>query len=87
MIDAGVPAPTFTGAKLPLKPVHVWGIRVRLQVDSRIRDLALFDLAIDSKLRGCDLVTLQMSFGSVEEAEREARSKEAFSDAIAERLT
>ena len=51
----------FTGAKLPLKPMHVWGIRVRLQVDGRIRDLALFDLAIDSKLRGCDLVALRLS--------------------------
>jgi len=51
----------FTGAKLPLKPMHVWGIRVRLQVDRRIRDLALFDLAIDSKLRGCDLVALRMT--------------------------
>jgi integrase len=51
----------FTGAKLPLKPMHVWGIRVRLQVEGRIRDLALFDLAIDSKLRGCDLVALRMS--------------------------
>ena len=50
----------FTGAKLPLKPMHVWGIRVRLQVEGRIRDLALFDLAIDSKLRGCDLVALRL---------------------------
>ena len=49
------------GAKLALKPVHVWGIRVRLQVASRDRDLALFDLALDSKLRGCALVRLQVS--------------------------
>lgn len=41
-----------TGAKLALKPVHVWGIRIRLQVARRARDLALFDLALDSKLRG-----------------------------------
>ncbi|HET7678951.1 MAG TPA: hypothetical protein VFK79_02325 [Xanthobacteraceae bacterium] len=40
------------GAKLALKPVHVWGIRVRFQVGCRPRDLALFDLALDSKLRG-----------------------------------
>jgi integrase len=40
--------------------MHVWGIRVRLQVDRRIRDLALFDLAIDSKLRGCDVVALRV---------------------------
>lgn len=49
-----------TGTKLALKPVHVWGIRVRLQVASKARDLALFDLAIDSKLRGCDLVSLKV---------------------------
>jgi len=50
-----------TGAKLALKPFHVWGIRVRLQVAHRVRDLALFDLALDSKLRGCDLVRLRVS--------------------------
>lgn len=50
-----------TGAKLALKPFHVWGIRVRLQVSCRSRDLALFDLALDSKLRGCDLVALRVS--------------------------
>jgi integrase len=50
-----------TGAKLALKPVHVWGIRVRLQVAFKTRDLALFDLALDSKLRGCDLVRLRVS--------------------------
>ena len=48
-----------TGAKLALKPVHVWGIRIRLQVAANHRDLAVFDLALDSKLRGCDLVALQ----------------------------
>ena len=50
-----------TGAKLALKPVHVWGVRIRLQVAHRARDLALFDLALDSKLRGCDLVRLKVS--------------------------
>ena len=49
-----------TGAKLALKPVHVWGIRIRLQVACKSRDLALFDLALDSKLRGCDLVSLKV---------------------------
>jgi integrase len=49
------------GAKLALKPVHVWGIRVRLQIARRVRDLALFDLALDSKLRGCDLMRLRVS--------------------------
>jgi integrase len=50
-----------TGAKLALKPVHVWGIRIRLQVALRLRDLALFDLALDSKLRGCDLVAMKVA--------------------------
>ena len=55
-----MPTPTLSGAKLPLRPMHVWGIRVRLQVERRLRDLALFDLAIDSKLRGCDVVALRV---------------------------
>jgi site-specific recombinase XerC len=55
------PARKLTGAKLALKPFHVWGIRVRLQVGHRSRDLALFDLARDSKLRGCDLLRLRVS--------------------------
>jgi integrase len=45
--------------KRPLKPRDVWTIRVRLQLEGRKRHLALFNLAIDSKLRGCDLVRLQ----------------------------
>ena len=49
------------GQKLPLLPKHVWAIRVRLEIDERIRDLALFNMAIDSKLRGCDLVKLKVS--------------------------
>ena len=46
--------------KPPLQPKHVWAIRTRLQLDRRIRDLALFNLAIDSKLRGCDVVRLKV---------------------------
>jgi len=49
------------GQKRPLKPKEVWAIRVRLQLKERRRDLALFNLAIDSKLRGCDLVRLRVS--------------------------
>jgi hypothetical protein len=41
------------GQKPPLRPKHVWSIRTRLQMDGRTRDLAMFNLAIDSKLRGC----------------------------------
>ena len=48
------------GQKRPLKPKDVWAIRARLQVEERKRDLALFNLAIDRKLRGCDLVGLKL---------------------------
>jgi integrase len=51
----------LTGAKPPLSPKHVWAIRTRLQLLNRLRDLALFNLAIDSKLRGCDLVGLRIA--------------------------
>ena len=50
----------LVGQKMPLKPSEIWAIRVRLQLLNRIRDLALFNLAIDSKLRGCDLVRLRI---------------------------
>ena len=50
----------IVGAKPPLRPKHVWSIRTRLQVDGRKRDLALFNLAIDSKLRGCDVVSIRV---------------------------
>ncbi|UQG61436.1 tyrosine-type recombinase/integrase [Marinobacter sp. M3C] len=49
------------GQKLPLKPEEVWSIRVRLDMAHKVRDLTLFNLAIDSKLRGCDLVKLMVS--------------------------
>jgi integrase len=48
------------GAKPPLRPSHVWSIRAKLQIAGRTRDLALFNLAIDSKLRGCDVVTVRV---------------------------
>lgn len=37
-------------------PQEIWAIRIRLQIEHRTRELAMFNLAIDSKLRGCDLV-------------------------------
>jgi len=49
------------GQKPPLKPKEVWAIRIRLQLQKKQRDLALFNLAIDSKLRSCDLVALRIS--------------------------
>jgi len=51
----------LTGQKRPLKPKDVWVIRVRLQLEHCKRDLALFNLAIDSKLRACDFVRLQVN--------------------------
>ncbi len=48
------------GPKPPLKLREIWAIRTRLQLANRTRDLALFNLAIDSKLRGCDLVRIQV---------------------------
>jgi integrase len=50
----------IVGAKPPLRPKHVWSIRTKLQVEGRTRDLALFNMAIDSKLRGCDVVALKV---------------------------
>jgi site-specific recombinase XerC len=48
------------GQKPPLRLKEIWAIRIRLQLDHRVRELALFNLAIDSKLRGCDLVGLRV---------------------------
>jgi integrase len=50
----------LTGARPPLRQKHVWAIRTKLQIEQRTRDLALFNLAIDSKLRGCDVVALKV---------------------------
>src|SRR6202140_4083723 len=49
------------GAKPPLRPKHVWSIRTKLQIEGRTRDLAMFNLAIDSKLRGCDVVAIRVA--------------------------
>ncbi len=48
------------GQKPPLRLSHVWSIRTKLQIEGRTRDLALFNLAIDSKLRGCDVVAVRV---------------------------
>ena len=50
----------LVGQKRPLRPKELWAIRVRLQMKHGKRDLALFNLAIDSKLRDCDLVGLRV---------------------------
>ena len=51
----------LVGQKAPLKLKEIWGIRSRLQVTEKFRDLALFNLGLDSKLRGCDLVSIRVS--------------------------
>lgn len=50
----------LVGQKAPLRISEIWAIRVRLEIYGKLRDLALFNLAIDSKLRGCDLVRLRV---------------------------
>jgi hypothetical protein len=50
----------LVGQKAPLKLKDIWAIRVHLQIQNRTRELALFNLAIDSKLRSCDLVKLRV---------------------------
>jgi len=62
----------LTGAKPPLRPKHVWSIRTKLQIEGRARDLAMFNLAIDSKLRGCDVVAIRVE----DEAASQSRSAE-----------
>jgi integrase len=49
------------GPKAPLKPKHIWAIRQQLKVSRRVRDLAMFNCALDAKLRACDLVKLRLS--------------------------
>ncbi|RUO77455.1 tyrosine-type recombinase/integrase [Idiomarina seosinensis] len=64
-MTAQIPTPwnkdRIIGQKRPLQISQVWGIRIRLELEDRKRDLALFNLALDSKLRGCDLVKLKVS--------------------------
>jgi hypothetical protein len=50
----------LVGAKPPLRPSHVWSILTKLQIEGKKRDLALFNLATDSKLRGCDVVAVRI---------------------------
>ena len=52
---------TADWSKTPITPKQVWTIRARLELASNLRDLVLFNLAIDSKLRGCDLVKLKVT--------------------------
>jgi integrase len=64
LITAHKPIPwnkgKLIGPRPPLRQKHVWAIRTTLQIEQQVRDLALFNLAIDSKLRGCDLVAIRV---------------------------
>ncbi|SDE78036.1 tyrosine-type recombinase/integrase [Ruegeria marina] len=62
------------GQKRPLLPKQVWAIRARLELAGNLRDLALFNIAIDSKLRGCDLVRLKVSDLVINQRARERAS-------------
>jgi len=50
----------IVGQKAPFKLRDIWALRVRFQMENRVRELALFNLGLDSKLRGCDLVSLKV---------------------------
>ncbi len=69
----------IVGQKRPPKPKHVWAIRVRLELAENYRDLALFNVAIDSMLRSCDLVKMKvadvMASGQIKERESVLQSK------------
>ena len=69
----------IVGQKRSLKPKHVWAIRVRLELVENHRELALFNLEIDSKLRGCDLVKMRvvdiMAAGQIKERASVLQSK------------
>jgi hypothetical protein len=59
-VNTGWSSYHLIGPKLPLKLKEIWAVRIRLQMANKVRDLALFDLGLDSKLRGCDLVKLRI---------------------------
>jgi hypothetical protein len=65
------------GTKRPLTQKQIWAIRFHLDREGRLRDKALFDLAIDSKLRGCDLVKIKI--GDVVAGQMSARGQLSFS--------
>ena len=64
----------LVGPKAPLRPKHIWAIRQQLKVLRRVRDLAMFNCALDAKLRACDLVRLRVSDVAMNGAPR-SRSK------------
>jgi integrase len=51
----------IVGPKRALRPKEIWAIRTRLEIAGKLRDIAMFNLALDSKLRGCDLMSLKMT--------------------------
>ena len=61
------------GAKPPLRTNQIWSIRTRLMVEGRTRDLAMFNLAINSKLRGCDVVAIKSRMSHATATQSNAR--------------
>jgi hypothetical protein len=61
----------IVGQKAPFKLKDIWALRVRLQMESRVRELALFNLGIDSKLRGCDALSVSRSATSATATKRQ----------------
>ncbi len=74
------------GQKPPLRPKHVWSIRTRLQMEGRTRDLAMFNLAIDSKLRGCDFVAIRVEDSCAERVRGRSRHSAAEEDGSARQV-
>lgn len=68
----------IVGQKAPFQLKDIWALRVRLQMEGRVRDLALFNLGIDSKLRGCDLVALKVRDGSMSRLSGPASTRGSF---------
>lgn len=66
----------LVGLKPPLKPKDIWAIRIHLQNRHAVRDLAMFNLAIDSKLRSCDLVSLRDTFDATYEGNTDLQANE-----------
>ena len=65
----------MVGQKPPLKLKEIWSIQIRLQLANMLRDLALFNLALDSKLRGCDLLNLRLN--NVEQGGRVTKDRDS----------
>ena len=74
------------GAKPPLLARHVWSIRTKLQIERRARELAMFNLAIDSKLRGCDVVAMKLGLRRIDDCGNVGRQSSSITSALRRRV-